>query len=88
MSNGTGTPSDHDTSFGLAIRARDARTSATLAFVGTVPTVFVAMHWHVLVFLPALALALLVSSLYRLARVAGDHTRFEQRHQRDATSET
>ena len=36
----------------------------------------------------ALALALLVSSLYRLARVAGDHTRFEQRHQRDATSET
>lgn len=77
MSFGT----EHDTSFDLALRARDARTTAGLSFVGSVMTVFLAAHWHALVALPVLGLVLTGGSLYRLAKVAGEHDRLERRAQ-------
>jgi len=81
MSNGTVT----ETSFSLALRARDARTSAALSFVGTVLTVFLAAHWHALVVLPATGAVVLTGALYRLAKVAGKHARLEQRLEREAS---
>ena len=74
--NATPSRGDDHTSFALAIRARDARTSAAIALAGAFPAAFLAFHWHFLVLLPVVSLVVGVDALRRLVMVAGDHARF------------
>lgn len=66
---------DDRTSFALAIRARDARTAAAIAFTGALPATFLAFHWHFLAALPIVAVAVGVDGLRRLVVVAAEHAR-------------
>lgn len=69
-------PSEEDrTSFALAIRARDARTSAAIAFTSALPAAFLAYNWHYLTVLPVVALLVGADALRRLAGIAGEYAR-------------
>ena len=61
--------------FALAIRARDARTSAAIAFTSALPAAFLAYQWHFLAVLPVVALLVGADALRRLAGIAGEYAR-------------
>ena len=75
MSSITKPTGEDRTSFALAIRARDARTSAAIAFIGVLPAAFLAYHWHYLTVLPVVALLVVADGLRRLAGIAGEYAR-------------
>lgn len=87
MSNETHNRSDaRSTEFALSLRARDAKTSAAIAFAASLPAAFLAFQWHALAVLPVVALLLGARSVRRLVAVAAEHTRISHDHDDHATS--
>jgi len=75
MSSTTKPTEEDRTSFALAIRARDARTSAAIAFTSALPAAFLAYEWHYLTVLPVVALLVGADALRRLTGIAGEYAR-------------
>lgn len=74
------------TEFALSLRARDAKTSAAIAFVAALPAAFLAFQWHALAVLPVVALLFGARSVRRLVVIAAEHTRLTHDHDDHATS--
>ena len=74
------------TEFSLSLRARDAKTSAAIAFAAALPAAFLAFQWHALAVLPVAALFVGARSVRTLVAVAAEHSRNTHDHDDHATS--